>query len=116
MRLPIYMVFPFLDTHIAGSPAPLRRTCRAWEMQMKRVLVAFVLVLSPLPALADDKTYCATLADMASKYLNKRTRAMDTPDVDTVAAANQCAKGDTAGGIPVLERKLRDAGFTLPPR
>ena len=83
---------------------------------MKRVFVALVLFLSPLPALADDKTYCASLSEMASKYLNTRARGMYTPDVEAVAAANQCAKGDTAGGIPVLERKLRDNGFTLPAR
>jgi hypothetical protein len=28
----------------------------------------------------------------------------------------QCAAGNTAVGIPVLERLLTDAKFTLPPR
>jgi len=28
----------------------------------------------------------------------------------------QCKAGDAAGGIPVLERKLRNAGFDLPKR
>jgi len=28
----------------------------------------------------------------------------------------QCRRGNAAGAIPVLERKLLDAGFTLPAR
>ena len=29
---------------------------------------------------------------------------------------NECQKGNTAAGGPVLEKKLQDARFTLPPR
>jgi hypothetical protein len=29
---------------------------------------------------------------------------------------DQCDRGNTAAGIPVLEKKLRDARFTLPKR
>lgn len=29
---------------------------------------------------------------------------------------DECAKGNYAAGIPVLEKKLRDARFTLPKR
>jgi hypothetical protein len=28
----------------------------------------------------------------------------------------KCKEGDAATAIPTLERKLRNAGFTLPPR
>jgi hypothetical protein len=31
-------------------------------------------------------------------------------------AIDQCERGNTAEGIPVLEKKLRDARFTLPKR
>jgi hypothetical protein len=31
-------------------------------------------------------------------------------------AISDCQRGDTAAGIPVLEQKLRDGGFTLPKR
>jgi hypothetical protein len=31
-------------------------------------------------------------------------------------AIDRCDHGDTAGGIPILERMLLDAEFTLPPR
>jgi hypothetical protein len=37
-------------------------------------------------------------------------------DLDTRAAMNDCQAGKFARGIPVLERKLRSNGFTLPKR
>ncbi len=83
---------------------------------MKRLFVALALVLSPLPALADDASYCADLSELAFKYLGKYSRGESIPDLDTAVAADQCAKGNTAAGIPVLERKLRSNGFTLPRR
>jgi len=36
--------------------------------------------------------------------------------LDTQVAAAQCREGKTAQAIPVLERVLRNNGFTLPPR
>lgn len=83
---------------------------------MKRLVVALALVTLPLPALADDATYCAQLSELAFKYLGKYTRGESVPDLDTAVAADQCARGNYAAGIPVLERKLRANGFTLPPR
>ena len=83
---------------------------------MKRVLIGLVLVLSPLPAMAgDDATYCANLSELALKYLNYSPRRGE-PEVDISAAIDQCRRGNTAGGIPTLERKLRNGGFTLPQR
>ena len=29
---------------------------------------------------------------------------------------SRCDHGDTAAGIPILEKKLQNGGFTLPPR
>ncbi len=83
---------------------------------MKRIVVALVLVLSPLPALADDAAYCARLSELAYKYLGKYSRGQSRPDVDVAVAADQCRRGNYADGIPVLERKLRANGFTLPER
>lgn len=83
---------------------------------MKRLFVALALVLSPLPALADDASYCAALSDLALKYLGKYSRGTDMPDLDVAAAVDQCQRGNYARGIPTLERKLRANGFTLPPR
>ena len=81
---------------------------------MKR-LILLVLVLSPLPALADDASYCANLSELALKYLSYNSRR-GVPDADIATAIDQCQKGNTAGGIPTLERKLRNGGFTLPKR
>lgn len=83
---------------------------------MKRLLIGLVLVLSPLPALAaDDAAYCANLSERALKYLVYNSRRGE-PDVDIATAVDQCQKGNTASGIPTLERKLRNGGFTLPQR
>ena len=83
---------------------------------MKRAFVALLLVLSPLPALADDASYCASLSDLAFQYLGKYSRGQSRPDGDVAVAADQCRRGNYANGIPALERKLRANGFTLPPR
>lgn len=82
---------------------------------MKRFVI-LAIVLLPFPALADDATYCAKLADLALRYLGQYARGNAMPDLDTAAAIEQCQKGNTAAGIPTLERKLRANGFTLPQR
>ena len=83
---------------------------------MKRVLIGLVLVLSPLQAVAaDDAAYCATLSDLALRYLSYNSRR-GVPDAEVATAIDQCQKGNTAQGIPTLERKLRNGGFTLPRR
>ena len=67
--------------------------------------------------LADDPSYCAALSALANKYLVSNTsQGNGSPDLDTRAAINDCNKGNYARGIPVLERKLRSNGFTLPKR
>lgn len=83
---------------------------------MKR-LIALALLLSPLPAMAatDDASYCAQLSDLALKYLSYNSRR-GVPDGEVAAAVDQCQRGNFAAGIPTLERKLRNGGFTLPPR
>ena len=83
---------------------------------MKRALIGLVLVLSPLPAMAADGAgYCATLSDLALRYLSFNSRR-GIPDAEVATAVDQCQKGNTAEGIPTLERKLRNGGFTLPQR
>jgi len=76
-------------------------------------------VLSPLPAAAqgDDAAYCAQLAQLVTRYVaNGTAQGAGTVDLDTKTAIDNCNKGNTAAGIPVLERKLRAGGFTLPRR
>lgn len=84
---------------------------------MRLVALPLVLLL-PLSAAAqsDDSAYCAKLADLSLRYLGKQQLGANKPDAETVVAIDRCQKGDTASGIPVLERKLRNGGFTLPPR
>jgi len=38
------------------------------------------------------------------------------PDFDIMEGTAKCNKGDTAGGIAILEKKIRSKGFTPPPR
>jgi len=83
---------------------------------MKRALIGLVLVLSPLPAMAaDDAAYCAKLSDLALRYLSYNSRR-GIPDAEVATAVDRCQKGNTAEGIPTLERKLRNGGLTLPQR
>jgi len=86
-----------------------------------RPLLLIVLVVGLLPATtparADDAAYCATLGDLAWRYI--AASAIDgssKPDLETKAAIEECDKGNYAAGIAVLEQKLRDNHITLPKR
>jgi hypothetical protein len=68
------------------------------------------VVLSPLAALADDASYCAALSKL---YREVNTGTASGAGAE---AMNQCAQGNTAAGIPVLEKALTDAKVTLPKR
>jgi hypothetical protein len=86
-----------------------------------RIRSALLVMLSLLPvaasAQASDSDYCAALTALANRYLVSSTgQGNGAPDLEIRAASNECAKGNFAGGIPVLERKLRANGFTLPKR
>jgi len=76
---------------------------------MRRISYAPLLIpLFPVlavatPAWADDAAYCAALSEQAVRYL-------------ATCAIDNCDSGRTAAGIAVLERKLRNNGFSLPPR
>ena len=93
---------------------------------MKRLL-APVLALF-LPAVAASPThaqqagplteseYCEALITTYNRFLGQTSARSQFPDVAAGAAIADCQKGNAARGIPVLERKLRNAGFTLPVR
>jgi hypothetical protein len=68
------------------------------------------------PAAADDMAYCAQLSALYRRYLGNTGEGRTFPDVAAATAMDQCDRGNTATGIPVLEKKLRDARFTLPKR
>ena len=85
-------------------------------------LLAGGLVVSPLfaTALASATTmngaaYCQALIKKYFTFAPAHRREM-AGTVDVNVAIEQCKAGDTAAGIPVLERKLRDARVDLPSR
>jgi len=83
---------------------------------VKRIPVphlTFALALSiVIPAQADDRAYCTELSSLYRRYVqNSPGRQYD---VDASVALENCRKGNTAAAIPVLEKKLRDSGFSLP--
>ena len=84
---------------------------------MKRILLALLTFILALPtatdaAQGDDKAYCAQLAAMYRRYVQNGPGKRF--DVEASVALDDCGKGNTATAIPVLEKKLRESGFSLP--
>lgn len=83
---------------------------------MTRILLPLVALALALPtathAQGNDKAYCAQLIDLYRRYVqNAGGRRID---VEALTAIDDCQKGNTAAGIPVLAKRLRDSGFTVP--
>jgi hypothetical protein len=76
------------------------------------VIAGMSLVL-PFAASAqsDDAKYCQALID---KF--RDVESSNSGNVDIPIAMAACAKGDTATGIPIMEKALRARKVTLPPR
>lgn len=90
---------------------------------VRRCLAAAVLV--GLPAIASaasgasDSRYCDALIGRFNAYASNMSDWQHTnhPSEATVdRAILDCQAGDTAEGIPPLEKALRDAGIGLPAR
>ncbi len=84
---------------------------------MKRILLPLLAFILALPtatdaAQGDDKAYCAQLAAMYRRYVQNGPGKRF--DVEASVALDDCGKGNTATAIPVLEKKLRESGFSLP--
>ena len=77
------------------------------------LLASGVLISSSGIALAQmtDAQYCARLIQMYREYVGVNRASGDVP-----MAIAKCNEGDTATGIPILEKALKDAQITLPPR
>jgi hypothetical protein len=90
---------------------------------MKKLMIAAGCLLLPLAAQAqssrDDLDYCVRLADTYITYIgtdeSSGSSMRGSTDVEGAVAVAQCRKGNTSA-IPVLERKLRANGFTVPRR
>ncbi len=64
-----------------------------------------------------DRQYCQSLADSYTTYVNDpNSHRPAPPNAGVQSAIAQCQAGNTAAGIPVLEKALTNAGFTLPAR
>ena len=75
-----------------------------------------LLSITGVEARATDMEYCAELSVMYRKYLGQTSSRQSMPDVTASTAIDACERGDTAAGIPVLEKQLTNARFTLPKR
>jgi hypothetical protein len=78
------------------------------------VLLAFDLALPTATdaAQGDEQAYRAQLAAMYRRYVQNGPGKRF--DVEASVALDDCSKGNTATAIPVLEKKLRESGFSLP--
>jgi len=100
----------------------MQRRCRGCMLSgsMKPLLrLSFVLaLLAPIAAAAqsNDVAYCNTLFDMAVRYRGKAIMGDMQPTPPMVVAREQCKAGNTTAGIGTLDRLLRDADITPPPR
>jgi hypothetical protein len=83
-------------------------------------LVPALAVLMPFGASAQmsDADYCRALTEKYETYIANMSigHTAGSPNIDGSVAIAQCKEGNTAAGIPVLERKLRAARIDLPPR
>lgn len=71
---------------------------------------------------AQAAAYCTKLTDTYSEYvasigayLGGNATGGAQPDIDARVAIAQCQDGNTAAGIPVLERELRTYKVAVPP-
>ena len=80
-------------------------------------LMPLIVVGLPLTASAQisDATYCRRLiARYEAFVVNMNGHILQPGSLDGQVAVEQCKEGNTAAGIPVLERKLNDAKVALP--
>ena len=92
---------------------------KALKFLITLALAALPQVASAQQGQAADLRYCAQLSELYVRYVGRSEagpHAPVKPDVNGGVALAKCKEGDTATAIPILERKLVNAGFTLPPR
>jgi hypothetical protein len=84
--------------------------------------VALPVAASAQPANRSDLAYCSALSDTYVRYIGRdetsprRIIRQNQGDAEGYVAVAKCRQGDAAASIPVLEKKLTDAKFTLPAR
>ena len=89
------------------------------------LVAAAAALLLPLlahaqPDLRSDQAYCWRLSDLYLRYVGSNERSdgslIRRTDIEGRYAVSRCEQGDAVAAIPILERKLVNNGFTLPPR
>jgi hypothetical protein len=115
---------PFQNTVIAGKSTtvcgaivmPPVQAFASMKLALQLSLASLLLAPIDLRAQADDLAYCTTLYDLAVKYRGRQIDGDPKPDPDMIIALEQCKHGKSAAGIATLERRLRSADITPPPR
>ena len=90
------------------------------NMQRLLLLAAAVTLSSAASAQGNAAArYCDKLISLYRTYVNNPEDprpAFRSPQVAQETAIQSCRTGNTAAGIPVLEKSLRDNKMTLPAR
>ena len=98
-----------------GEASTIDLKWKRWRIAA--LFIAGAALASPAAAQSTDAAYCSQLAGMVQRYIgNVPSGAAVMPNAMIIWAMEQCRWGDPAAGIPILEKKLRDHGFTLPRR
>ena len=75
---------------------------------------------TPSASSPQDLAYCAKLSELYLRYVGPNPNSANMggvlPNVTGGEAVAKCREGDAQASIPTLERPLRDADITLPPR
>jgi len=82
------------------------------------LMIAAIALAFPVAAFAQsgDSKYCAALSQEYTKYAqSSEGKSHNAPPADVGTAMSKC-NSDAASAIPVLEKALKDAKITLPPR
>jgi hypothetical protein len=94
-------------------------------MRVVTVLLVALGISMPVAALAQpgsqaDQAYCDALSNTYLRYVghseDSHRGEMDGGSLDAQVAVTQCHGGNTADAISVLERELKNQGFSLPKR
>lgn len=88
------------------------------------VFSTLLLAIASTPSVAQqsvpgpDGAYCDKLIYLYERYIGGYEAGPSAPitngDMDGKVGVAKCRQGDTATGIPMLERRLKANGFTLP--
>jgi hypothetical protein len=80
-------------------------------------IAAVALPFTAAHAQSSDAAYCRALADNYTTYVNDpNSRRPQPANAEVQSAIAKCQAGDTAAGIPPLEKALTNARITLPSR